>query len=185
MTSRALPILCALALMLPSCSSEPDLAAPPAGEVAKDAGVTSIAGTYEVSGVTVVVESGDEREISGTVILAQEGDRYTATFNLGTMYPLAGGGVGKADVIGVGEGHISGSTLLGSAHTQIVSSTVPGVDPGFAFIRRNVSTRIISSTATHIASDGTVTIEISNHPAGGENYTPTRTTLKGSKTVNF
>ena len=60
-------------------------------------------------------------------------------------------------------------------------ASVPGVDPGFAFIPRSVSTRIVSSTVATIAADGSVSIEIENRPGPGEDYSPTRTTLRGRR----
>jgi hypothetical protein len=139
-----------------------------------------IGGLYEVHGTTVGLESGHKREIAGTVILAEDGDRYTATFNLTTTYPGAEEAL-PAEVIGKGQGAIDGRTLRGSAQTQLVMATVPGVDPGFAFVPRMVSTRIVSETVTTIAADGTVSIEIENQPAPGESYAPTRTTLRGER----
>ena len=40
---------------------------------------------YEVAGTTIDTNTGRKREISGTVILADEGDTYTATFHLDTV----------------------------------------------------------------------------------------------------
>ena len=42
----------------------------------------ALAGTYHVSGATVPIKGGAKRDVEGTVILAQDGDRYTATFDL-------------------------------------------------------------------------------------------------------
>jgi hypothetical protein len=139
-----------------------------------------IAGRYEVRGDTVAVESGHKREIAGTIILAEAGDGYTATFELSTTYPGAEEAL-PAEVIGHGEGSIEGRTLRGTAETQLVMATVPGIDPGFAFVPRMVSTRIRSSTVATVATDGSVQIEIENQPAPGEDYAPTRTTLRGSR----
>lgn len=139
-----------------------------------------ISGRYEVRGVTVAVESGHKREIAGTVILAAEGDTYISTFDLTTTYPGAEEAL-PAEVIGKGEGSVKGRTLTGTAQTQLVMATVPGVDPGFAFIPRMVSTRIHSSTTATVAADGTVTVQIESNPAAGERYAPTRTTLRGSR----
>jgi hypothetical protein len=60
-------------------------------------------------------------------------------------------------------------------------ATVPGVDPGLAFIPRMVSTRIVSTSVTHIGDDGSVEIELSNAPEGEEDYSPTRTVLTGKR----
>jgi len=139
-----------------------------------------IAGMYEVTGVTVARESGHRREIAGTVILASDGETYTATFNLNTTYPGADQAL-PAEVIGMGEGTVDGRTLRGRAETQLVMATVPGIDPGFAFVPRMISTRVASSTTATVSPDGYVSIEIENEPAGDSDYTPTRTTLHGAR----
>jgi hypothetical protein len=133
-----------------------------------------------VSGATVSVESGHKREIAGTVILVEQGESYTSTFDLTTTYPGADQAL-PAEVIGKGDGTIDGRTLRGSASTQLVMATVPNVDPGFAFIPRMVGAKIESTTVAVIAADGTVSIEIENRPAAGEDYAPTRTTLSGRR----
>ena len=100
---------------------------------------TPIAGRYEVNGVTVNTATGDKRELSGTVILAEDGETYTATFDFVTTYPGAEEAL-PAQVIGKGEGTIE--------------------------------------------RDGTVQVEIENEPAQGEDYAPTRTTLRGVRVAS-
>jgi hypothetical protein len=63
-----------------------------------------------------------------------------------------------------------------------VISTIPGIDPGFAYIPRTTTTRLVSKSVTTLAADGTILILIENTPAPGEDYTPTRTTLRGTRT---
>lgn len=139
-----------------------------------------ISGMYQVKGATVAVGGGHKREIAGIVILAENGDRYTATFQLNTTYPGAEEAL-PAEVIGKGDGSIEGRTLRGTAETQLVMATVPGVDPGFAFVPRMVSTRITSTSVAKVAADGSVSIQIENQPVMGSNYSPTRTTLSGQR----
>ena len=177
MAIRALFMLSALLLGPPGCGSEQQ-ADPQAPVGAQNLGDTSISGLYEVSGLTTELETGDQREIAGTIIMAQEGGAYTSTFNLRTMFPTPSGAL-LAEVIGKGEGTIEGNVLVGKATTQIVMSTVPGVDPNFAFMPRRVSERIVSESITTIESDGTVRIEIRSDPVPGSAYTPTATILKG------
>jgi hypothetical protein len=135
---------------------------------------------YEVTGETVTKATGYKRSVSGKIILAEDDDGvgYIATFNLTTTYPGAEEAL-PAEVIGKGEGSIEGRSLTGSAQMQLVMATVPGVDPGFAFVPRLVSTRIVSKSSSIVAADGSVQIEIENQPAPGEAYAPTRTTLSG------
>jgi hypothetical protein len=159
----------------PGSSSAP---APPAPAL-------PIAGRYQVEGFTVNAGTGDnKRKISGSIVLAlsEDGAAYTAAFDLETTAPgLADDH--KIDVIGKGEGTIEGRTLRGSNTTQIVASMVPGIDPGFAFIPRQTSTRIVSQSVAEVGPDGSVKVTIDSEGAPGENYTPTRSTLRGMRTV--
>lgn len=168
-------LLTSTALLEVACGSAPEPAAPAAEEAS-----VPISGMYAVEGVTTETSSGHQRKLAGTIILAEEGGRYTATFSLATTYP-GGEQSMPAEVIGKGEGTINGRTLEGTNHTQLVVTTVPGVDPGFAFIPRMVSTRIVSTSVTKLAPDGSVEIELSNAPEAGEDYAPTRTKLSGKR----
>ena len=173
---RCSVFFCAVALAWGGCGGDSELASQ--GEAATQA--APIAGMYQVSGITTAVTGGHEREISGTIILADQGESYTATFNLNTLYPIGVESL-PTEVIGTGKGTIQGRTLRGTAQIQLVTTTVPGVDPAFAYIPRTVSTRLVSSTLTTLAPDGAVAIQIENAPAPGEQYLPTRTTLKGTR----
>ena len=174
-SSRALPTIILLVL---GCGGQD-------AEVAEEKiEATPIPGRYEVHGATVATESGHKREIAGIIILSEQGGGYTATFDLATTYPGAEAAL-PAQVIGKGEGTIEGRTLRGTAQTQLVMASVPGVDPGFAFIRPQVSTRLVSTTVATIAADGDLSIEIENQPAKGADYAPTRTTLRGLRVSAF
>ena len=168
---RCTSLLIAIIFLVSACGS---------GETDEAVEAVPIAGMYEVTGLTVERESGHKREIAGTMILATNGDTYTATFNLNTTYPGADQAL-PAEVIGKGEGKIEGRTLRGRAETQLVMATVPGIDPGFAYVPRMVSARIASNTTATVAVDGTLSIEIENEPDAGSEYAPTRTTLHGSR----
>ncbi len=174
MRGRSLLCAAAAAGLVLACDSPPDVATPP------PAPPPSLAGIYQIEGVTVDKRTGAEREISGTIVLAQEAHYYTTTFSLKTTYPSADG-TADADVIGSGKGTIDGDKLRGTAETQLVMATVPGVDTQFAFIPRIVGPRIVSTSVGSISDDGTLVIEIENRPAEGETYRPTRTTLKGTR----
>ena len=150
-SSRALP---AIILLVLGCGAQD-------AEVAEEIEAVPIPGRYDVRGATVAIESGHKREIAGTIILSESGGRYIATFDLKTAYPGAEAAL-AAQVIGKGEGTIEGRTLRGTAQTQLVTATVPGVDPGFAFIRPQVSTRLVSTTVATIAADGNLSIAIEN-----------------------
>jgi hypothetical protein len=168
-------LLASTALLGIACGSAPEGAAPEA-----EAAGVPISGMYSVEGVTTETASGHQRKLSGTIILAEDGPRYTATFSLATTYP-GGEQSLPAEVIGQGEGTVEGRTLKGTNHTQLVVTTVPGVDPGFAFIPRMVSTRIVSTSVTRLEPDGSVEIELANAPEEGEDYSPSRTLLTGKR----
>lgn len=139
-----------------------------------------VSGMYAVEGETITVGEDERRDIGGTVILVQEDDAFTATFELKTTYP----GLEEelpADVIGKGEGEIEGRSFKGMTEQQLVMATVPGIDTGFAYVPRQVSTRIVSETVGEFTEEGGVRIQIETRPAEGEQYRPTRTTLTGHK----
>ncbi len=151
----------------------PDVASKGSGEA------LNFSGMYEVSGLTVEKKSGSQREISGTIILAQDGAGYTSTFNLKTVIPSPDGPL-HTEVIGKGDGQVDGMQLRGTARTQLVVSKVPGVDPGFAFAPRSVGARIVSTSVARLEDDGTLNIEIETEPEEGEEYAATTTTLRGT-----
>ncbi len=171
-------ILCCLAAAaLLACGPPSDVASPPGGSEAAD-----IAGLWEVQGTTV--EKGNEessRAISGTVTLSQQGQRYTSTFTMKTVFATPGGASVDTDVIGTGDGTVEGRSLRGRAQTQLVMASVPGVDTAFAFVPRMVSTRIVSRVKGQLLEDGTISLEIESTPAEGEQYLPTRTVLTGRR----
>jgi hypothetical protein len=153
----------------PTGDSEIDVAAP---------APASISGRYEVKGFTSTPGSPEKRKIEGTVNLTQEGETYTATYELKTTW-AAEGIETDADVVGVGEGRVAGQKLTGEARTQLVISAVPGVDTGFAFVPRMTTTRIVSNSLATVQPDGSIEIEIENRAAEGELYDATRTRMLG------
>lgn len=137
-------------------------------------------GTYDVEGTTTDLRTGDSREIKGHVVLSLKGDVYRAASELETNFPTLGGAV-RADVIGSGEGRREGGVLKGTAHTQLVLETVPGVDTAFAYIPREVGPRIVSSWTARLGKDGGLLVELTNKPEKGEKYSPTVTKLRGTR----
>ena len=83
--------------------------------------------------------------------------------------------------------HVTGVTIgstSGTAELQIVASTVPGVDVGFAMIPHSVSSRVLSTSEAEFFADGGVRIEIRNRGVEGEAYEPTTTHLVGYRLVD-
>lgn len=170
---HAHPTVSVLALVLIAIAAKPARAADPAA-------TDPFSGTYDVLGTTVDTRSGDTRRIEGHIVLTRKNGHYAATAELETDFPTHGGAM-RADVIGTGDGKPSGKGLAGSAHTQLVIQTVPGVDTGFAFIPRHVGPRLVSTWIAHLEADGTLVVELTNQGAKGETYSPTRTTLRGKR----
>ena len=109
----------ALTVLLTSCSSGPDVGSLAADRPDPIAAPTPISGIYDVSGVTRQIGGPERRRIAGTVTLRQEGDRYFATFKLATTFPGASDPI-HADVIGTGEGTISGRKLTGTTEILLL-----------------------------------------------------------------
>ncbi len=180
---RIAPFLLLAALVVWGCGSETETASAPESPVVATSPVldpSAMWGSYEVEGTTVEVESGRSRRIQGTVILSGEGSGYSAKFSLKTTYPTPDGPL-PAEVIGTGSGDVKNGKLRGTAQTQLVMATVPGVDTGFGFVPTFVGPRIVSSSVGSITADGMLTIEVENEAAPGVEYPPTRTTLKGKR----
>ena len=55
------------------------------------------------------------------------------------------------------------------------------METGFAFIPRTVGPRIASTWNAHFRKDGVLVVMLENAPAPGEEYSPTRTTLYGTR----
>jgi len=178
MTHRGLARLVGLALA--SVVASPAAAA----EGAADALAPGAAsGRYRVSGETIDKATGARRAISGSILVQHEGEAYTASFELRTVLPGPQASPAQAQVLGTGSGKVEGRMLRGTASTQILSSSVPGVDAGFVGMPRQVSARIRSSSVAEIGPDGSIEIEIDNDPAEGDAYRPTHTVLKGRREV--
>ena len=161
------------ALALIAIATQPARATDPAA-------TDPFSGTYDVLGTTVDTKSGDTRRIEGHVVLTKKNGHYAAAAELETDFPTHGGAM-RADVIGTGKGKPSGTSLAGTADTQLVIQTVPGVDTAFAFIPRQVGPRLVSTWIAHLEADGTLVVELTNQGAKGEAYSPTRTTLRGKR----
>ncbi len=175
MQHRAL-LLGAVALLV-ACG---DASSPETADVAATGPAVSLEGTYRVSGTTVDKTTGSERGVSGTIVVKTQGNKYTTTFSLNTT--LHGSGEPqKAELIGQGEGVVEGRKLIGTAETQLIVALVPGMDAGFGMLPRVATSRIVNSSTAEIARDGSVRIEIESNPAPGEEYSPSRTTLRGKR----
>jgi hypothetical protein len=177
-------VLAALSLLLPllvSCGAEETEVAAPAPSREKP---LVISGMYRVNGETTPLDGSRARHIEGSVILAVEGDAYTSSFHLLTNFPGPEGLV-KAEVVGKGEGRVDGRRLEGTAETQILTAMFQGVDPKFPFLPQVFGPRIESTSVATIHEGGTITLEIENRAAPGQEYVPTRTTMTGERVTRF
>ena len=155
----------------PGGAGSVEAAPPPAG---------GFVGAWEVKGLTEDLRRGDSRRIEGKLVLNESGGLYSGKSELETQFPSEGGPV-DAHVLGTATGRRDGDVLKGDAETQLVVATVPGVHTDFAFVPRQVGTRIESTWTARFRQDGTLIIELENRPAQGEEYAPTRTTLYGKR----
>ena len=97
-----LAVIAVIALGLAACGPDgKDESA--SEEVAR--GEPIFTGTWEVEGKTIEKESGFTHELSGLVILVQEGTDYIATFDLLTALPSRHGLL-ETQVIGSGSGKL-------------------------------------------------------------------------------
>jgi hypothetical protein len=181
MSRDAIRVLSAISLAVLACGGEPESSAPGAasGEPA------AIGGRWAVEGETI--EPGNDasrRRITGTVKLDQAGDRYTSSFEMDTMIPTPEGASLSTHVIGTGAGTIAGNRISGEARTQLVMAGVPGVDPDFAFVPRTTTVRIVSAVSGEAQADGTIVLNIESKGEAGEDYRPTRTTLRGRRVAS-
>ena len=150
------------------------------GAKALSGGAEPFAGSYRVRGLTTDITHGDTRRIQGIIVLTEKDGVYSTSADLETKYPSAGGPV-DAQVIGTGSGKRSKDRLSGITQTQLVMSTVPGVDTGFAWVPRTVGPRLVSTWEARFRRDGTLVVEIRNEPAEGVQYSPTKTVLYGTR----
>lgn len=138
-------------------------------------------GSYRVSGLTTDIRSGDTRRIEGIVVLGEGREGYyTAKSDLETKYPSEAGPV-DAHVIGTGTGRPSGDAVVGTAETQLVLGAVPGLGAEFALAPRTVGPRLLSTFTAKFRKDGSLMVEVENRGEAGENYSPTRTKLVGTR----
>jgi hypothetical protein len=156
----------------------PQVGSGPTATLSPDARA-DFSGAYHVSGKTIEKGTTNARPLEGTIILVQEGNSYTATFDLQTELPTPEGPAARAQVVGKGDGAVKGGALEGSATTQIVWATVPGVDSQFAFVPKRFGPRLESKSKARLQPDGSILIEIDSEGIGGSRYTPTHTSLRG------
>ena len=137
-------------------------------------------GFYEAKGVTTVKSTGSRRRLKGTFIVthAPEGEGYDIRFSFKTQMSTPGGPQ-RADLIGTGEARVVDAKVVGSAETQLLLASVPGVDPQFAFIPGQLGPRI-EQTFVMSATDeeGEFKSEIESEAVSGNEYPATRTTLR-------
>ena len=180
MSSNTPLIAVLLAVFCLACGSESEVEPPSVG-AGLGAGLPARSGaSYEVSGLTEELDSGSQREISGIVVMSRSVNDVRSSFELSTTLPSPDGPL-YTQVIGIGEGELDAEGVLrGTARTQLVIGSVPGVPTQFPFVPRFVGPRIVSETVTVFHDDDSIEIEIETVGAPGENYRATRTMLKGT-----
>ena len=170
-----LAVIAVIALNLAACGPDgKDESA--SEEVAR--GEPVFTGTWEVEGKTIAKESGATHELTGLVILVQEGTDYIATFDLLTALP-GRDALLETQVIGSGSAKLDGTTLRGTARLQIIQAMVPGVDARFTLLPRTYSPRLAFTGAAMLDEDGSITIDLDSTGEESEDYPATHTTLTG------
>jgi hypothetical protein len=180
-SSASPPLALALSSLLAlglGCGQETSESASP--KSGSELEIVDISGRYDLKGVTSAPGTDDEREIAGSMILTQEGEAYSASYEFKTLFPGENRPVVSNKIVVV-QGRLDGRKIYGLASTQVVVSTVPGVDPGFAFIPRSVTTRIVSESVGLLSPDGSITVDIVNRAAPGEIYLSTRSRMSGKR----
>jgi hypothetical protein len=172
----------ALLLLLPAGCSQDSSTSEGATPVAAPQVVSiEYAGMYEVTGVTSVDGSDIEREITGKIVLAEDGEGFSSKFSMSTRIQTEGGVV-AADLNGTGEATRTAEGLSGTADTQMTLGAAPGLDPKFGFLPGLFGPRVLSNwTATPIDADN-LEIEITTVAAPGEDYQATTTTMHAART---
>lgn len=153
-------------------------------EPAAPTGPIEVSGLYEVSGTTTDPGRDEKRRITGTIVVVQDSDAYTATYELQTTWPSDDGST-SAHVLGFGEGTIEGDRLVGTTHTRLVIATVPGVDAGFAYVPSSVTKALVSDSVSTVGPDGSISIDLQNRGVEGEDYRPTRTRMTGRRVADY
>lgn len=139
-----------------------------------------VSGVYRVEGKTTVIATGETREIEGTVVMRQAGDRYVTSFEMATTFRSPDGPL-QAKVVGAGEGTVVGRTLEGTAHTQIITPMFVGVDTNFPFAPRMFTRRLVNTSVGTLEENGELVVTIENRAAEGTTYQPTRTEVRGMR----
>jgi len=183
MKLRTLALMCASTSLIISCNTTSNDSFSTRSQLAADPllNTSPVSGRYDVKGYSVPEGSHEKRKISGTVMLAVEEGRYTATYDLMTSYRGTEGLMG-AKVIGTGEGRVHGSRLVGNAETQAVVSMVPGLSPQFAYAPRFAVKRVLSDSEARILADGRVEFTIVRaQEEEGRHFASSRIRLKGAR----
>jgi hypothetical protein len=149
----------------------------PLAEASAEAGAAVVSGIYEVRGVTVQAANGRQREISGTLELSVEGERYETTFDLGTTAPDLEGVPVK--VTGSGRGFIVGGTLTGTTEEEMAIDPARGAEPTAELATEGL--KIVSSSQAHFDDEGALHIHLQNEASEGASYSPSVTVLVGRR----
>jgi len=140
-------------------------------------------GSYDVSGVTVQAMSGEQREISGTLKLDVEGERYEVEFELETTAPDLEGQV-PVSVKGGGRGFIVGGVFTGTTSEWMALVPSGGLDEVALHdvdLPAKAGRKLVSTSQASFDPDGTMNILMQNYPGSGEHYEASMTVLEGRR----
>ncbi len=139
-----------------------------------------IGGRFDLRGWTTLSQSGERRAIAGNVIFDQRGADYTATYQLGTRI-TTDDGPRRASVVGRGSGHITGNVIEGSAETQLIFSSAPGIDVTVPYVPKRFGPIITQLVQGTVDESGELELRIEYRPVEGGPPEASSTVLRGRR----
>lgn len=183
-----LPVLALASLAAAACGPSGreetpiDVAARGPAAPSLDAGAHS--GRYEVRGVTVQALSGLQREISGTLDLDLQGDRYEVRFELGTTAPDSEEEV-PVRIRGTGHGLVVGKIFTGTTEEWMTLTPPPGgldrVPLRGVELPSRAGRKLVSTSRGSFDDGGSFHVLLENYPGPGEHYEPSMTVLEARR----
>jgi hypothetical protein len=167
-------------LALQGCgqAETPGVSAPPP-LVPSGVDAAEVSGTYVVRGVTVQAQTGQQREIEGTLQLSVDGNRYDVSFDLATVAPDGGEPV-PVQVRGTGRGLVVGGIFTGTAE-EWMSLAIPMEESAGVALPEQAGREIVSTSQGSFDADGSFHVLLQNELRRGEGYAPSITVLAGRR----
>ncbi len=124
-------------------------------------GPKSPLGVFRVHGSVVDEKTGQSQPTHGFVSIRLRDGGWVSGYELETSFEREDGAL-AAELVGTGAGSLHGNPLHGTASTQLVMATIPGVSPKFALIPRSVGPRVAARTTLWMGDDGSIALEFAS-----------------------